>query len=163
VVSALGRELRPASGRKIYDVIQTDAAINPGNSGGPLLDSSGRLIGVNSAIYSPSGASAGIGFAIPVDVVRLRLRFRGASLVVMSQDQLGELAGITGRRATVTTSVPGRLAAGPDTLGTCPSVGPRCPRRPSRSPLAAPCQPAGRRRGRDTRRTGRESFRAAAS
>jgi len=51
-------------------VIQTDAAINPGNSGGPLLDSSGRLIGVNSAIYSPSGASAGIGFAIPVDVVK---------------------------------------------------------------------------------------------
>jgi S1-C subfamily serine protease len=53
----------------IRDVIQTDAAINPGNSGGPLLDSSGRLIGVNTAIYSPSGASAGIGFAVPVDVV----------------------------------------------------------------------------------------------
>jgi S1-C subfamily serine protease len=69
VVSALGRELRSPGGRKIYDVIQTDAAINPGNSGGPLLDSSGRLIGVNSAIYSPSGASAGVGFAIPVDVV----------------------------------------------------------------------------------------------
>jgi S1-C subfamily serine protease len=70
VVSALGRELQSPGGRKIYDVIQTDAAINPGNSGGPLLDSSGRLIGVNSAIYSPSGASAGIGFAIPVDVVK---------------------------------------------------------------------------------------------
>jgi S1-C subfamily serine protease len=70
VVSALGRELRSPAGRKIYDVIQTDAAINPGNSGGPLLDSHGRLIGVNSAIYSPSGASAGIGFAIPVDVVK---------------------------------------------------------------------------------------------
>jgi S1-C subfamily serine protease len=70
VVSALGRELRSPGGRKIYDVIQTDAAINPGNSGGPLLDSSGRLIGVNSAIYSPSGASAGIGFAIPVDAVK---------------------------------------------------------------------------------------------
>ena len=53
----------------IRDVIQTDAAINPGNSGGPLLDSSGRLIGVNTAIYSPSGAYAGIGFAIPVDTV----------------------------------------------------------------------------------------------
>ena len=72
VVSALGRELTSPTGRVIRDVIQTDAAINPGNSGGPLLDSSGRLIGVNTAIYSPSGGSAGIGFAIPVDtVVRL--------------------------------------------------------------------------------------------
>lgn len=69
VVSALGRELRAPNGRTIRDVIQTDAAINPGNSGGPLLDSRGRLIGVNSAIYSPSGASAGIGFAVPVDTV----------------------------------------------------------------------------------------------
>ena len=70
VLSALGRELTSPAGRTIRDVIQTDAAINPGNSGGPLLDSSGRLIGVNTAIYSPSGASAGIGFAIPVDTVR---------------------------------------------------------------------------------------------
>ena len=70
VVSALDRELQSPNGRYIHDVIQTDAAINPGNSGGPLLDSRGRLIGVNSAIYSPSGASAGIGFAIPVDTVR---------------------------------------------------------------------------------------------
>ena len=71
VVSALGRELGSPDGRRmIRDVIQTDAAINPGNSGGPLLDSRGRLIGVNSAIYSPSGASAGIGFAVPVDTVR---------------------------------------------------------------------------------------------
>jgi len=69
VVSALGRELRSPSGRTIRDIIQTDAAINPGNSGGPLLDSRGQLIGVNSAIYSPSGASAGIGFAVPVDTV----------------------------------------------------------------------------------------------
>jgi S1-C subfamily serine protease len=69
VVSALGRELRSPSGRRIRDVIQTDAAINPGNSGGPLLDSGGRLIGVNAAIFSPSGASAGIGFAVPVDTV----------------------------------------------------------------------------------------------
>src|SRR5205807_87306 len=58
-----------SGGREISNVIQTDAAINPGNSGGPLLDSAGRLIGVNTAIYSPSGSSAGIGFAIPVDVV----------------------------------------------------------------------------------------------
>ena len=69
VVSALGRELKSPSGRRIRDVIQTDAAINPGNSGGPLLDSSGRLIGVNTAIFSPSGAFAGIGFAVPVDTV----------------------------------------------------------------------------------------------
>lgn len=69
VLSALGRQLSSPNGRTIRDVIQTDAAINPGNSGGPLLDSSGRLIGVNTAIYSPSGASAGIGFAIPVDTV----------------------------------------------------------------------------------------------
>ncbi|MEM1214206.1 MAG: trypsin-like peptidase domain-containing protein [Bacteroidota bacterium] len=69
VVSALGREINSVSGIPIKDVIQTDAAINPGNSGGPLLNSSGKLIGVNTAIYSPSGASAGIGFSIPVDVV----------------------------------------------------------------------------------------------
>ena len=70
IVSALGREIQSSNGVPIRDVIQTDAAINPGNSGGPLLDSGGRLIGVNTAIYSPSGASAGIGFSIPVDVVR---------------------------------------------------------------------------------------------
>jgi S1-C subfamily serine protease len=70
IVSALGRELKSPNGRIIRDVIQTDAAINPGNSGGPLLDSGGRLIGVNAAIFSPSGASAGIGFAVPVDTVR---------------------------------------------------------------------------------------------
>ena len=69
VISALGREIISVGGRPIRDVIQTDAAINPGNSGGPLLDSSGRLIGVNTMIYSPSGASAGIGFSIPVDEV----------------------------------------------------------------------------------------------
>lgn len=69
VISALGREITSLTGRPIRDVIQTDAAINPGNSGGPLLDSSGRLIGVNTMIYSPSGASAGIGFSIPVDEV----------------------------------------------------------------------------------------------
>ncbi|MBM4266060.1 MAG: PDZ domain-containing protein [Deltaproteobacteria bacterium] len=69
VISALGREIRSPSAMPIRDVIQTDAAINPGNSGGPLLDSRGRLIGVNTAIYSPSGADSGIGFAIPVDTV----------------------------------------------------------------------------------------------
>lgn len=70
VVSALGREIDSISRRKIRDVIQTDAAINPGNSGGPLLNSLGQLIGVNTAIYSPSGASSGIGFAIPVNTVK---------------------------------------------------------------------------------------------
>ncbi len=69
IVSALGREIESVTGRTIRNVIQTDAAINPGNSGGPLLDSAGRLIGVNTSIASPSGASAGIGFAIPVDEV----------------------------------------------------------------------------------------------
>ncbi|MBK8506784.1 MAG: trypsin-like peptidase domain-containing protein [Saprospiraceae bacterium] len=69
IISALGREIKTRSGTPIRDVIQTDAAINPGNSGGPLLDSQGSLIGVNTAIYSPSGAFAGIGFSIPVDQV----------------------------------------------------------------------------------------------
>jgi len=69
IISALKRRLPTASGREITNVIQTDAAINPGNSGGPLLDSAGRVIGVNTAILSPSGTSAGIGFAIPIDVV----------------------------------------------------------------------------------------------
>ncbi len=69
IVSALGREITAVTGRTIRDVIQTDATINPGNSGGPLLDSAGRLIGVNTAIYSPSGASSGIGFAVPVSEV----------------------------------------------------------------------------------------------
>ncbi|HJW33701.1 MAG TPA: trypsin-like peptidase domain-containing protein [Holophagaceae bacterium] len=69
VVSALGRAIQSPEGREIRGVIQTDAAINPGNSGGPLLDTAGRLIGVNTAIQSPSGASAGIGFAVPVDTV----------------------------------------------------------------------------------------------
>jgi S1-C subfamily serine protease len=69
IISALGREIDSMNGVPIRDVIQTDAAINPGNSGGPLLDSSGRLIGVNTAIVSPSGGYAGLGFAIPVDTV----------------------------------------------------------------------------------------------
>jgi len=69
IISALGREIESVAKIPIRDVIQTDAAINPGNSGGPLLDISGRLIGVNTAIYSPSGAYAGIGFSVPVDVV----------------------------------------------------------------------------------------------
>ncbi len=69
VISGLGREIDTANGKTIRGVIQTDAAINPGNSGGPLLDSAGLMIGINTAIISPSGAFAGIGFAVPVDVV----------------------------------------------------------------------------------------------
>jgi len=69
IVSALDRSLTGESGSVIQHLIQTDAAINPGNSGGPLLDSAGRFIGINTAIYSPSGASAGVGFAVPVDTV----------------------------------------------------------------------------------------------
>lgn len=69
IISALGREIKSITGRTIRNVIQTDAAINPGNSGGPLLDSAGRLIGVNTAIFSPSGAYAGIGFAVPVQEI----------------------------------------------------------------------------------------------
>lgn len=66
IISALGREINSITGRVIRGVIQTDAAINPGNSGGPLLDSAGRLIGINTAIFSPSGAYAGVGFAVSV-------------------------------------------------------------------------------------------------
>jgi S1-C subfamily serine protease len=69
IVSALNRSLAEEDGSQLEHLIQTDAAINPGNSGGPLLDSAGRLIGMNTAIYSPSGAAAGIGFAVPVDTV----------------------------------------------------------------------------------------------
>jgi S1-C subfamily serine protease len=69
VISGLGRSIRAVTGVAIHGVIQTDAAINPGNSGGPLLDSAGRLIGINTAIKSPTGAYAGIGFAVPVDTV----------------------------------------------------------------------------------------------
>ncbi len=69
IISALGRTMQSMTKRYIHDVIQTDAAINPGNSGGPLLDSFGRLIGVNTAIISPSGTYSGVGFAVPVDTV----------------------------------------------------------------------------------------------
>ena len=69
IVSALGRNILGAGGVSIRDMIQTDASINPGNSGGPLLDSAGRLIGMNTMIISPSGASSGIGFAVPVDTI----------------------------------------------------------------------------------------------
>ena len=69
VISALGRKIKGYAGVQISDMVQTDAAVNPGNSGGPLLDSKGRLIGINTMIYSPSGSSAGVGFAVPIDTV----------------------------------------------------------------------------------------------
>lgn len=71
VISALGRKIDGIGGVKITNMIQTDAAINMGNSGGPLLDSSGKLIGMNTVIYSPSGSSAGLGFAVPSDTIKM--------------------------------------------------------------------------------------------
>ena len=106
VVSALDRELPGAGGLGLRGLIQTDAAINPGNSGGPLLDSAGRLIGVNTAIYSPSGGSAGIGFAVPVDVVNRVVpqlietgRYAPPQLGIEYDQRINELArrqGLTG-------------------------------------------------------------------
>jgi len=105
VISGLGREIKAVTGRPIYDVIQTDAAINPGNSGGPLLDSQGNLIGVNTAIFSPSGAYAGIGFAVPVDTVNSivpqiiasngQLARPGLGIAIGS-DQLAQKMGVKG-------------------------------------------------------------------
>jgi 2-alkenal reductase len=104
IISALHRRLPTATSHEISGVIQTDAPINPGNSGGPLLDSAGRLIGVNSAIISGSGASAGIGFAIPVDVVNRiagqlirdgRVPVPGIGIVAASEDEATRL-GIDG-------------------------------------------------------------------
>jgi len=73
IVSGLGREITSVTGRPITNLLQTDAAINPGNSGGALLDSKGRLIGMNTAILSPSGSNAGIGFAIPVETLKFQV------------------------------------------------------------------------------------------
>jgi S1-C subfamily serine protease len=117
VVSALGREIESVTRRPIQGVIQTDAAINPGNSGGPLLDSAGRLIGVNTAIYSPSGASAGIGFAIPVDTVNRiipeLIRYgkvtRPGIGVQLAEDQIADRLGVNG--VLVVDVVPGTAAA----------------------------------------------------
>jgi S1-C subfamily serine protease len=118
IISALGREIESVSGRPIQGVIQTDAAINPGNSGGPLLDSSGRLIGVNTAILSKSGGWAGIGFAIPVDevnrvvpdLIRNPLRERPSLGITEVADQLAH--GWVGRKGVLILHVlPGGPAA----------------------------------------------------
>jgi S1-C subfamily serine protease len=135
VISGLGREVPGFSGGAITGAIQTDAAINPGNSGGPLLDSAGRLIGVNTSIFSPSGASAGVGFAIPVDTVnnvvpqliahgriirpRLgvqiaedtlvqRLKLKGVMVLGVESGSPAQQAGLRGTRRTAD----GRLAIG---------------------------------------------------
>ncbi len=104
IVSALGREIEAVTGRTIQGVIQTDAAINPGNSGGPLLDSAGRLIGVNTAIYSPSGTSAGIGFAVPAaevnrvvpELIRYGRLVRPGLGVVIANEQIVRRLGLHG-------------------------------------------------------------------
>jgi 2-alkenal reductase len=104
VISALDRRLPTAVGREVVGVIQTDAAINPGNSGGPLIDSAGRLIGVNTAIISGSGSSAGIGFAVPADVVNQvvpqliangKVPRPGIGIVVLDEETAASL-GVTG-------------------------------------------------------------------
>jgi len=104
IISALNREIESVTRRPIQGVIQSDAAINPGNSGGPLLDSAGRLIGVNAAIYSPSGVSAGIGFAIPVDIVnrivpeliRSGKVTRPGLGIQIADEQIAQRLGVTG-------------------------------------------------------------------
>jgi len=104
IVSALNRSLNEDDGSLLEHLIQTDAAINPGNSGGPLLDSAGRLVGMNTAIYSPSGAAAGIGFAVPVDTVNRVVpslvrygRYEQPSLGIRVDERLNErLEEITG-------------------------------------------------------------------
>lgn len=119
IVSALDREFPAGGGAELRGLIQTDAAINPGNSGGPLLDSAGRLIGVNTAIYSPSGASAGVGFAVPVDEVNRVVpqliatgRYAPPSLGVESDARLNALAARRGIAGVVVLGVrPGSAAA----------------------------------------------------
>jgi S1-C subfamily serine protease len=104
VISALGREIRSVAGTIIEDVIQTDASINPGNSGGPLVDSAGRLIGVNTAIVSASGSSAGVGFAVPANTVKeivpqliLHGRVRRAGLgISVLRDEVARRWGVRG-------------------------------------------------------------------
>ena len=112
IISAIGRTIQSVSQTRIDNIIQVDAPINPGNSGGPLLDSAGRLIGVNSAIYSPSGANAGIGFAIPVDTVNRIVpeliahgRIVRPSLGIALDDRVSD-------QVTVELGVPGVLVMG---------------------------------------------------
>ncbi|ROQ90830.1 S1C family serine protease [Desulfosoma caldarium] len=118
VISSVGRTLRAPGGALVEDIIQTDASINPGNSGGPLIDSSGFMIGVNTAIFSPTGANVGIGFAIPVDTVKAVVRelidkgyysypWIGATLMTMFPDFAEALQLRVSRGAMIMELVPG--------------------------------------------------------
>jgi S1-C subfamily serine protease len=129
IISALKRHIPTSSGHEVTNVIQTDAAINPGNSGGPLLDSAGRLIGVNTAIFSPSGSNAGIGLAIPVDVVNRvvpalisngRVPSPGIGIVA-GDDMLAARFGIEG--IVVVDTIPGSPAQQAGLQGTDVSSG----------------------------------------
>jgi S1-C subfamily serine protease len=119
IVSALDREIPTQRGGTIEGLIQTDAAINPGNSGGPLIDSAGRLIGVNTAIFSPSGSSAGIGFAVPVDTVNRVVpqliatgRYLPPVLGIRFDDRINELARRQGMEGILVLGIePGSPAA----------------------------------------------------
>jgi S1-C subfamily serine protease len=117
IISGLGREIKSVTERPIQGVIQTDAAINPGNSGGPLLDSAGRLIGMNTAIISPSGAYSGIGFAVPVDTINRivpqllkngRIKKPGLGIRVL-ESEMARLQGQVG--AIIANVIPGSPAA----------------------------------------------------
>lgn len=122
VISSVGRTLRASNGVLVEDVIQTDASINPGNSGGPLIDSSGKLIGINTAIFSPTGASIGIGFAIPVDTAKRVLNdliekgyyaypWLGASLMTLFPDFAEEFKLPVNAGAMLVEVAPGGPAA----------------------------------------------------
>ncbi|QYX58547.1 trypsin-like peptidase domain-containing protein [Roseovarius sp. SCSIO 43702] len=119
IVSALDREIPTRGGATIEGLIQTDAAINPGNSGGPIIDSAGRLIGVNTAIFSPSGSSAGIGFAVPVDTVNRVVpqlietgTYRPPVLGIRHSDRINRLAAMQGLEGVLVLGVePGSPAA----------------------------------------------------
>ncbi len=120
IISALRRSIRSVSELPIHGVIQTDAAINPGNSGGPLLDSAGRLIGVNTSIKSPTGANAGIGFAVPVDLVNNvvprilseGLAHRAGLGVVLGEDREAAAVGVRGAVVEAIVPFSGAAAAG---------------------------------------------------
>src|ERR1700694_5355907 len=129
IISSLKRRLPTSGGREIGNVIQTDAAINPGNSGGPLVDSAGRLIGVNTAIFSPSGSNGGVGFAIPVDVVNRvvpqlirngRVPTPGIGIVAASEEMAARLEA---EGVVVVRTMPGSPAEQAGLRGVDPRTG----------------------------------------